>query len=119
MFNEINSQMYQNFRRNLRNKRKELGLTQKELAKKVGVSFRTIQNYENGLTPPTFSIVEKIILVLSVDFEQMFLPINDESINYVKDFVKIDVEKINYLVMNINFSIEELNKELSKLDLLK
>ena len=71
------------------------------------------------MTPPTFSIVEKIILVLAVDFEQMFLPINDESINYVKDFVKIDVEKINYLVMNINCSIEELNKELSKLDFLK
>ena len=112
MFKEIDSQMYQNFRRNLRNKRKEL-------AKKVGVSFRTIQNYEGGLTPPTLSIVEKITLVLAVDFEQMFLPINDESINYVKDFVKIDVEKINYLVMNINCSIEELNKELSKLDFLK
>ena len=119
MFKEIDSQMSQNFRRNLRNKRKELGLTQKELAKKVGVSFRTIQNYEGGLTPPTLSIVEKITLVLGVDFEQMFLPINDESINYVKDFVKIDVEKINYLVMNINCSIEELNKELSKLDFLK
>ena len=105
MFKEIDSQMYQNFRRNLRNKRKELGLTQKELAKLANVSFRTIQNYENGLTPPTFSIVEKIILVLAVDFEQMFLPIKEE--------------KINYLVMNINCSIEELNKELSKLDFLK
>ena len=114
MFKEIDNEMSQNFRRNLRNKRKELGLTQK-----VGVSFRTIQNYEGGLTPPTLSIVEKITLVLAVDFEQMFLPINDESINYVKDFVKIDVEKINYLVMNINCSIEELNKELSKLDFLK
>lgn len=44
MFKEIDSQMYQNFRRNLRNKRKELGLTQKELAKLANVSFRTIQN---------------------------------------------------------------------------
>lgn len=111
--------MLNNFSENLKSKRKQLGLTQKELAKKVGVSFRTIQNYENGLTPPTLSIVEKIILVLAVDFEQMFLPINDESINYVKEFKKIDIDKINYLVMNINFSIEELNKELSKLDFLK
>lgn len=119
MFKEIDSQMYQNFRRNLRNKRKELGLTQKELAKKVGVSFRTIQNYENGITPPTLSIVEKIILVLALDLEEMFLPIKEESINYVKEFKKIDIDKINYLVMNINFSIEELNKELSKLKLLE
>lgn len=119
MFKEIDSQMYQNFRRNLRNKRKELGLTQKELAKKVGVSFRTIQNYESGLTPPTLSIVEKIILVLALDLEEMFLPIKEESINYVKEFKKIDIDKINYLVMNINFSIEELNKELSKLKLLE
>ena len=112
-------QIYPNLSFNIRERRKELKLTQKELAKLANISFRTIQNYENGLTPPTFSIVEKIILVLAVDFEQMFLPINDESINYVKDFVKVDVEKINYLVMNINFSIEELNKELSKLKLIE
>ena len=33
--------------------REELGLTQKELAKKLGVAFATINRWENGHTEPT------------------------------------------------------------------
>lgn len=56
---------------NIRERRKELGLTQKELAKKVGISFRTIQNYENGITPPSLYIIEKIALALEVSVETL------------------------------------------------
>ena len=56
---------------NIRERRKELKLTQKELAKKVGVSFRTIQNYENGITPPSLYIIEKIALALEVSVETL------------------------------------------------
>ena len=48
MFKEIDSQMYQNFRRNLRNKRKELGLTLKQVAEKLGVSESLISRYESN-----------------------------------------------------------------------
>ena len=109
-----------NFSKNMRKRRIELGLSQKELAKKVGVSFRTIQNYENKKTTPTSAVMESISIALDMGLEKM---IDNSELNnkvsLVEKLEKIDIEKINYLVMNINFSIEELNKELSKLKLIE
>lgn len=109
-----------NFSKNMRKRRIELGLSQKELAKKVGISFRTIQNYENKKTTPTSAVMEAISIALGMGLEKLIN--NNESnikVSLVKKLEKIDIEKINYLVMNINFSIEELNKELSKLKLIE
>ena len=47
----ILSEIYPSLSFNIRERRKELGLTQKELAKLANISFRTIQNYEGGLPP--------------------------------------------------------------------
>ena len=109
-----------NFSKNMRSKRKQLGLTQKELASIVGVSVRTIQNYENKKTIPTSAIMESVSIALDIGLEKM-IDDNESNIkvSLVEKLEKIDIEKIKYLVMNINFSIEELNKELSKLDFLK
>lgn len=109
-----------NFSENLKKRRLELGLSQKELAKKVGISFRTIQNYEKKRTIPTSAIMESVSIALDIGFEEM-IDDNESNIkvSLVKKLEKIDIEKINYLVMNINFSIEELNKELSKLKLIE
>lgn len=41
------TQLFNNFSENLKSKRKQLGLTQKELAEIVGITPKTIQNYEN------------------------------------------------------------------------
>lgn len=109
-----------NFSENLKKRRLELGLSQKELAKKVGISFRTIQNYENKKTTPTSAVMEAISIALDIGLEQMFDDNESNSkVSLVEKLEKIDIEKINYLVMNINFSIEELNKELSKLKLIE
>ena len=109
-----------NFSENLKNKRKQLGLTQKELAEIVGITPKTIQNYEKKKTIPTPALMEEISIALNVSFEEM---IDNSELNnkvsLVENLEKIDIEKINYLVMNINFSIEELNKELSKLKLIE
>lgn len=109
-----------NFSKNMRKRRIELGLSQKELASIVGVSVRTIQNYENKKTIPTSAVMESISIALNVSFEEMIdnSELNNKVIS-AEILEKIDIEKINYLVMNINFSIEELNKELSKLKLIE
>ncbi|WP_455937872.1 helix-turn-helix domain-containing protein [Gemella morbillorum] len=69
--NNILYQIYPTLSFNIRERRKELGLTQKELAKKAGVSFRTIQNYENRLTPPSPHIIEKIAIALDTPIETL------------------------------------------------
>ena len=38
---------------NIREQRKRLGLTQEELAKRLGVTARTVQNWENGGAIPS------------------------------------------------------------------
>ena len=49
------------FKDRLREKRLEANLTQVQLAEKVSVSARTIQNYESGTRKPTkYDVVEKI-----------------------------------------------------------
>lgn len=109
-----------NFSENMKKRRVELSLSQKELASIVGVSVRTIQNYENKKTIPTSAVMESISIALDMGLEKMIDDNeNNNKIPLADILEKIDIEKIKYLVMNINFSIEELNKELSKLDFLK
>ena len=64
-------ELYPSLSFNIRERRKQLGLTQKELGKLANVSFRTIQNYENGITPPSPYIIEKIALALEVSVETL------------------------------------------------
>ena len=64
-------ELYPSLSFNIRERRKQLGLTQKELGKLANVSFRTIQNYENGITPSSPYIIEKIALALEVSVETL------------------------------------------------
>lgn len=65
------TQLFDNFSENLKNKRKQLGLTQKELAEIVGITPKTIQNYEKKKTIPTPALMEEISIALNVSFEEM------------------------------------------------
>lgn len=49
---------------NIARKRKEMGITQEELARNIKVSTRTIQNIEASSTIPNIEIVLKIKKVL-------------------------------------------------------
>ena len=60
-----------NFSENMKKRRLELGLTQKELAEIVGITPKTIQNYEKKKTIPTPALMEEISTALNVSFEEM------------------------------------------------
>ncbi len=51
----------------IRERREALGLTQTELAKKVGKSFRTIQSWERGESYPNAEYVAVLCNVFNVD----------------------------------------------------
>ena len=65
------TQLFNNFSENLKSKRKQLGLTQKELAEIIGITPKTIQNYEKKKTIPTPALMEEISTALNVSFEEM------------------------------------------------
>ena len=48
--------------------RKAAGLTQKELAQKLGISFQSVAQWENDLRRPKFETIQKIADALGVDW---------------------------------------------------
>lgn len=109
------SALYPDLSYNIRSLRKKSKLTQKELADKANISFRTIQNYENGLTPPSIKTIEKIALALGVSVERLiskYVFDNDATATDILEKMTLDLEfkeKINNLILtDIIFEIVDL-----------
>lgn len=58
----------------IRDRRKELGLSQEELAKKCGVSRQTVNAIENNKYDPTLSLAFHLAKALQVTVDQLFTP---------------------------------------------
>ena len=56
----------------LKDRRTELGLTQAELAVRVGVSRKTINTVENGIFVPSTTLAIKLAAALGVPVERLF-----------------------------------------------
>jgi putative transcriptional regulator len=56
----------------LKDRRGELGLTQAELAERVGVTRKTINTVENGVFTPSALLAIKLAEALSVPVEKLF-----------------------------------------------
>jgi transcriptional regulator with XRE-family HTH domain len=55
----------------IRQRRSELGLSQGDLAAKVGVDRRQIRRYESGETQPTLSVAKAIALALGITIDEL------------------------------------------------
>ena len=58
----------------IRNRRKELGLSQEELAKKCGVSRQTVNAIENNKYDPTLSLAFNMARELQLTVDELFIP---------------------------------------------
>ena len=56
----------------LKERRGELGLTQAELAERVGVTRKTVNTVENGVFTPSTTLALKLATALNVQVEQLF-----------------------------------------------
>jgi putative transcriptional regulator len=56
----------------LKERRAELGLTQAELAERVGVTRKTVNTVENGVFTPSAMLAIKLAEALSVPVEKLF-----------------------------------------------
>lgn len=120
------STLYPDLSYNIKGLRKELNLTQKELADKANISFRTIQNYENALTPPSIKTIEKIALALGVSVERLISKYvfgNNATASDILDKMTKDIEfkeKINNLILtdilDLEMNYKHKNLEEIKLD---
>lgn len=54
--------------------RKKKGLTKQELGDKVGVGFRAVSKWENGVTLPDISIISELSKILGINVDQLLCP---------------------------------------------
>jgi transcriptional regulator with XRE-family HTH domain len=94
--------------RNIRKYRNERGLTQRQLASKIGVKHNTISDWERGICEPDANKLEYICGALDVDANTL-LGWDDPA------KIKKDVDRFVEMILN-NKSIQELLPELEKLD---
>ena len=91
----------------LRELRNESGLTQNEIAAKLGVSGQTILNWENGIYEPKINQLIQLADLFNVTVDYLIeRPNNEKEIeNIIKSLERIPKEDI------ISFIKEELSKK--------
>lgn len=98
----------------IREKRKKLGYTQKDLANLIGVSVQTINNYENGKEIPStkYQILDKILN--SDEAEILKEPDSDYEINESNC-----IQKVKNLKNELKLKDEIILLLREKIDLMK
>ena len=82
----------------IKNKRKEKGLTQNELAKKINVTDKAVSKWERGLGCPDVSLLESLSKELDVSILEL---LNGEKID--NEVIKVE-DANNYIKNTINIS---------------
>lgn len=67
---------------NIQRARKAAGLTQSQLAEKIGKGFSTVQKYELGLSNPPVEVLRKIAEALGVPLASLVSPKETDTSNY-------------------------------------
>lgn len=67
------------FGNNLRHLRLRRGLTQEQLAERLGLTCHSISNMERGIHAPRFRTLERLVRVLAADAAELFLARGDEA----------------------------------------
>lgn len=72
-------------------KRKELGMTQQQLADKLNVSFQAVSKWENGTTYPNIEILKDLAIALAVTVDEILAGSekNTEGLSYSKAGIDI------------------------------
>lgn len=64
----------ENFQISLASARVNAGMTQEEIAHKMGVSKKTIINWEKGNTSPSFAVIQMLSSIYNIPADYIFLP---------------------------------------------
>lgn len=111
------------FSNRLRQAREQLGLTQGELAKRLGCTKSAIGNYENGVSSPKEEILLKLFDVLEVDpnflFQDSFslsdVSLSFEETNLIKKYRALDERGKSAVLATLNNEYNSIIGEKSDL----
>lgn len=96
------------FAANLRENRKEKGLTQEKLAEIADISLRYIAMLELGNSFPSGEMVEKLAKALNIQAFQLFYPLAtlDGALFHLEQSILSKIEKINGETANNETSVQ-------------
>ena len=77
------------------NKRKELGMTQQQLADKLKVSFQAVSKWENGITYPNIEILYELAIALNVTVDEILVGSEKETEGLSYSKAGIDITYTN------------------------
>jgi transcriptional regulator with XRE-family HTH domain len=69
--------MQKNFGQILKERRKQLGITQRHLAELAEVSYNTVYKIETGQVSPTIELLQKLIVVLGMELKLEVKKVNE------------------------------------------
>ena len=90
----------------IKDARKLSGLTQEQLAEKIGISTNAIAKLENNLMTASLQTLVNIVNVLNIDMNTLFLPtadhtqssLNEYLINHIQGLSTKDKEFLIYII---------------------
>lgn len=91
-------------------KRKEKGLTQGNIAERLGVSDRAVSKWENGLSMPDYSIMNELCNILGISINELF---SGETIDK-----KDNEKKLLENLIEMTKLKEERDKELLRIEII-
>ena len=92
----------------IKEKRKEKKLTQLELASRLGVSEKTVSNWENGRNMPDLSLFNPLCEELDISINELMKGEKIDSVDYQKVLEENMVNTIDYSNKNTNKKIKKV-----------
>lgn len=85
----------ENIKNNISNKRRELGLTQEQLAEQCGISYQAVSKWENGIACPDIMMLPKLAHIFKLSIDELFghEGNGEKQVELVEEEAVIEVEK--------------------------
>lgn len=84
--------------------RKKKGLTQKQLGKKLNVSYQAVSKWENNLSEPDLETLEKLTDVFEISMSEFFAMSKDNDLNKIEQTeIKNQEKQLSHKIESKNF----------------
>lgn len=105
---------YMHFKNQIKTLREALGMTQEQLGKMVGLSWRSIQNIESGNAMPKISTLFKIADALNSELKIFLIPRKDITIYLDEKATQKAKQLVKFNYASSNLEVQSPSKDETK-----
>lgn len=100
---------YQELSNNIQRLRKAKGLTQDNLAEKLGVSSQAVSKWENGISFPDISLLPKLADLFEVSMDDLFSHYTPDIVTLVPEATRKSVDDLFFRVRVLSSDGDKVN----------